>query len=294
MAHRPDRHSVKRAAVLRLPVLVVLAILLWPEMAWPQNLPQGLPTAPPTPNHFDPRARPTPPTPINRVIRVLTDDDYPPFQFVAPDGALAGFNIELSRAICEDLRVACTIQARRWDTLVDALLEERGDMVVAGHKPTPELRRRVDLSAPYIKTPARFMVRRSAPAFDPHAPRLRIVVTNGSAHQAFAVENFPNAALTAVDSLGTALDALRSDAADAVFADGVALALWLNGPQGASCCAFAGGPWLESRYFGEGMTALFRRQDESLRRSVDGTLQRLTETGKIAELYRRYFPIGIY
>src|ERR1700760_3605469 len=56
-----------------------------------------------------------------RAIRFLTDDDYPPLNFALTDGALAGFNVDIARAICEELHIGCTIQARRWDTLIDSL-----------------------------------------------------------------------------------------------------------------------------------------------------------------------------
>src|ERR1700745_2210015 len=62
-----------------------------------------------------------------RAVRFLTDDDYPPLDFALPDGSLAGFNVVMARAICAELQVACTIQARRWDTLVDSLLTSKGD-----------------------------------------------------------------------------------------------------------------------------------------------------------------------
>src|SRR5271163_514390 len=50
-----------------------------------------------------------------RSIRFLTEEDFPPFHFTMPDGSLAGFDVDLARAICEELRVACTIQQRRFD-----------------------------------------------------------------------------------------------------------------------------------------------------------------------------------
>ena len=48
-----------------------------------------------------------------RQIRFLTEDDYPPFNFLLSDGQVAGFNIDLARAICVELDIACTIQRRQ-------------------------------------------------------------------------------------------------------------------------------------------------------------------------------------
>ena len=37
------------------------------------------------------------------------------------------------------------------------------------------------------------------------------------------------------------------------FADGLTFAVWLNGELSGACCAFFGGPYSESRFFGEGV-----------------------------------------
>ena len=50
-------------------------------------------------------------------IRFLTEIDYPPFNFAGPDGNPQGFNVDLARLICEELKLACTIQMRRFETL---------------------------------------------------------------------------------------------------------------------------------------------------------------------------------
>ena len=56
------------------------------------------------------------------------------------------------------------------------------------------------------------------------------------------------------------------------------------------CCEFAGGPYLESRFFGEGIGFIIRKDDETLRRAFDFALQQLWKEGKYAELYLRFFP----
>ena len=105
------------------------------------------------------------PTPrASAQIRFLTEFDYPPFNYAGPDGNPAGFNVELARLICEELKLQCTIQLRRFDTLLQALGENRADAVIASLAVTPETRLRVDFSDPYYRAPARFVVRRNATA----------------------------------------------------------------------------------------------------------------------------------
>src|SRR5438105_4615712 len=115
------------------------------------------------PGFWDPRRRPERPD-LSRIngIRFLTETDYPPFDFIGPDGNPAGFNVDLARLLCEELKVNCTIQARRFDTLVSALVENRGDAVIASLSPTAALHERLDFTDPYYRSPARFAARRDA------------------------------------------------------------------------------------------------------------------------------------
>jgi polar amino acid transport system substrate-binding protein len=75
----------------------------------------------PVPSFWDPRRRPERPDLRLTLIRFVSEVDYPPFNYAAADGNPAGFNIELARLICEELKVDCTMQMRRFDTLIEAL-----------------------------------------------------------------------------------------------------------------------------------------------------------------------------
>src|SRR5262245_20529318 len=63
------------------------------------------------PGFWDPRRRPERPD-LGRIslIRFMTEVDYPPFDYAGPDGNPTGFNVELARAMCEELHVTCTVQ----------------------------------------------------------------------------------------------------------------------------------------------------------------------------------------
>ena len=92
------------------------------------------------PGFWDPRRRPDRPD-LSRltVIRFLTETDYPPFNFTGPDGNPAGFNVDLARMICDEIKVTCTVQMRRFETLLDAISSNRGDAIIASLAVTPQL-----------------------------------------------------------------------------------------------------------------------------------------------------------
>jgi polar amino acid transport system substrate-binding protein len=230
-------------------------------------------------------------------IRFLTEEDYPPFNFKGPGGQPIGFNIDLARAICTELAVTCTIQVRRFDTLIASLNENRGDAVIASLAVTPEMRRQVDFTDRYYRTPARFVAQNDFPPDDVTPESIagrRVAVVSGTAHEAYLRAFFAETAIQSVPSLEAALSALKRGEADLVFADGIALSFWLNGTGSNGCCAFRGGPFTESLYFGEGIGIAVRHGNDTLRQALDHALFRLSEKGVIADLYLRYFPVGFY
>ncbi len=232
-----------------------------------------------------------------RAIRFLTDDDYPPFHFLGPDGQLTGFNVDLARAICMELKLACTIQARRWDTLIPILEQGGGDAVIASLADTEAARARVDFSVPYYRSPARFVAPKTSPLADASRAAIGdrpIAVVANSAHAAFLSAFFPKARLVPAIDQAEALRLLRGGSVAAVFGDGVGLALWLGAEEGRACCRFLGGPFYEPRYFGEGAAIAFRKDAVQLRRAVDWALYRLAEQGTYQDLMLKYFVTSFY
>ncbi len=252
------------------------------------------PTA--VPGFWDPRRRPERPD-LSRIsiIRFLTETDYPPFDFAGPDGAPAGFNVDLARMICEEIKVACTIQQRRYDTLIASLNSNNGDAVIASIAETPETRKRVDFSDPYYRTPARFVSRRDYPNDDVRPEALegkKIAVVAGTAHEAYLKTLFTEAELHPYPSEDAAHFALKKGDVDLLFGDGISLAFWLNGTNSGNCCEFRGGPYMESRYFGEGVGIAVKRGNDVLRQAFNWALFRLWEKGRFTDLWLRYFPIS--
>jgi polar amino acid transport system substrate-binding protein len=283
----------------RRPLLAAAIALLPAAGAGPATAqPPGAATQAPVtiPGFWDPRRRPERPD-LTRVtlIRFLTEIDYPPFNYAAGDGTPAGFNVDLARMICEELKVACTVQMRRFDTLLTALDENRGDAVMASIAVTPENRRRVDFSDAYYRTPARFVARREAEIDDVRPEQLEgkeVAVVAGTAHEAYLKALFTDANLRNYATAELAREALRRGDVDLMFGDGIALAFWLNGSESKNCCVFRGGPFTESRYFGEGVGIAVKKGNDTLRQAFNWALFRLWEKGRFSDLWLRYFPVS--
>ncbi len=250
------------------------------------------------PNFWGPRAQLERPDLTDlRTIRFLADDDFPPLHFPGLDGTPTGFSVELARAACERLGLTCTVHVRRFDTLLDALTERQGDVVAAAIPVNTDLRQRFGVTTPYFKIPARFAVKvgqdRNVPVPDAKALQGKTIgLVGGTAHEAYAKAFMAMASLKPYPDMAAAQAALKAGEVEYLFADGLSLALWIGGEESGGCCGFAGGPYLESRFFGEGIGFVTRKQDENLRRALDYALQQLWKEGKYTELYLRFFPVS--
>jgi polar amino acid transport system substrate-binding protein len=248
------------------------------------------------PSFWDPRRRPERPD-MSRInlVRFMTEVDYPPFNYAGADGNPAGFNVDLARLICEELKVACTIQMRRFDTLIDSLDENRGDAAIASMSVTEETRKRVDFSDPYYRPVSRFVARRDGGIEDAtpeHLEAKKIAVVARTAQEAYLRALFTEAEVRPYPTAEAARDALQRREVDLLFDDGFGLAFWLNGTESANCCLFVGGPYSESRFFGEGIGIAVKRGNDTLRQAFNWALFRLWENGRFTDLWLRYFPIS--
>jgi polar amino acid transport system substrate-binding protein len=289
---------------------VVLAVLLSAGAASAQSAPPKLvlpgPQATPkpatqaapqaVPGFWDPRRRPERPD-LSRisVIRFLTETDYPPFNFTGADGNPAGFNVDLARSLCEEIKVTCTVQMRRFETLLDALASNRGDAIIASIAVTPQMRARVDFTDPYYRAPARFVSRKDMVMTEIRPEYLegkKVGVIAGSAHEAYLKAMFTDAELHSYPNDDALRTALKRGEVDFIFGDGISLAFWINGTDSGDCCAFSGGPFVESRYFGEGVGIAVRKGNDVLRQALNWALFRVWEKGRYTDLWLRYFSVS--
>ena len=248
------------------------------------------------PGFWDPRRRPDRPD-LSRitVIRFLTETDYPPFNFTGPDGNPAGFNVDLARLLCEEIKVTCTVQMRRFETLLDAISSNRGDAIIASMAVTPQIRARVDFTDPYYRAPARFVARKNAvmPEIRPeYLEGKKVGVIAGSTHEAYLKAMFTDAVLVPFPNDDALRQALKRSEVDFIFGDAISFAFWINGSDSADCCAFSGGPFIESRFFGEGIGIAVRKGNDLLRTSLNWALFRIWEKGRFTDLWLRYFSIS--
>jgi len=64
-------------------------------------------------------------------IRVAVEGAYPPFNYVTPEGELAGFDVDISKALIAATGAEIEIITQDWDGIIPGLLARKYDCIIA-------------------------------------------------------------------------------------------------------------------------------------------------------------------
>ena len=230
-------------------------------------------------------------------LRFVTDSDYPPFHYFDEEGALTGFNVDLAKAIFEALEVECEVRSVDWEQLFASLDQDEADAAIASIRIDADALAKADFTGRYYATPARFIARKENEIKDIGPETVggkKIGVAKGTGHEAFLTLYFPDAEILSFETADDAQKALKAAEIDLVFGDGIGLTFWLNGVTSDACCEFRGGPYLDSRFFGEGVGIAVKKGNRQLVAILNYGLERVHASGRYEGLFLRYFPMSFF
>lgn len=229
-------------------------------------------------------------------LRIGVEGAYPPFSEVGPDGQLKGFEIDLARALCNQMKVECVLVQQDFDGMIPALNARKFDAVMASLSITEERKKAVAFSDKYYKTPNRMIVRSGANlTVSPAGLQGRkIGVQRASINDRYATEQFKASEIVRYakqDEIYLDLVAGRLDATlvDAIAAD----TGFLKKPQGKGF-TFAGPAYVDPAYFGSGVGVAVRKADTALQQRFNQAIAALRSNGTYKQLQARYFDFDIY
>ncbi|MBQ0755561.1 MAG: transporter substrate-binding domain-containing protein, partial [Amphritea sp.] len=90
-------------------------------------------------------------------IRIATEGAYAPFNMVDSSGELIGFDVEIAKALCAQMKADCEIVAQDWDGIIPGLRARKYDAIIASMSITEERMRVVDFSEKYYSNVLAFV-----------------------------------------------------------------------------------------------------------------------------------------
>lgn len=222
-----------------------------------------------------------------QVVTIGTDPTYPPFQSVAADGSIVGFDVDLVNEICERIGCVPAFQATAWDGIFAALAAGEFDMVASGVSITPERAQIVEFSAPYhIVTQAiAVRVEDAGVGFEELvAQGATVGAQTGTTNAYFAEDAFGRDRLNLYDTFAQAVQALLNGDVRGVVIDEV--------PADAFAAEYAGQLVVEIRGLGEDPLGLVFQIGSDLVDAFDEGLAEIAADGTLDALKAKWFVAG--
>jgi polar amino acid transport system substrate-binding protein len=233
-------------------------------------------------------------------VRIATEGAYPPFNFVDSSNTLQGFEIDLAHALCEKMKVTCTIVAQDWDGIIPALLANKYDVVMASMSITDERKKTVDFTDKYYQTPASIAVPKDSKLtnVDPASYKgLTVGAQSSTIHSNYAEEVLAKqgASIKLYPTQDEANLDLSSGRLDAIVADKVVLTEWLK-KDGKDCCKLVGDIDVVKykNFFGEGVGGAVRKEDADLKALLNKAIAEVRKDGTYEKIEKKYFDFPIY
>ena len=152
-----------------------------------------------------------------RTLRVGSDHDYPPYEFIGEDGLPSGFNIALIQAVCQVKGLAADVRLGVWSKVREQL--EKGEIdMIAGMYYSAEREKIFDFSIPHNRvSPALFVRNHSDIRTFEQAKGKEIIVQKGDIMHDYLVEKGVTPRIILVDDPVKGLTLLLEGKHDAVL-----------------------------------------------------------------------------
>ena len=162
-------------------------------------------------------------------ITIVTENAYPPLQFLDKDGKAVGWEYDAIAEIAKRLDLKVKYANISWDAMIPAVSEGQFDMGMTGITITDERKQKVDFSEPYMRSESIMMVRGDESRFTDAKsfaanPNLLIGAQPGTTPFYTAVYsvldgNEQNPRIKLMETFGATVEALKAGDVDTVLTD---------------------------------------------------------------------------
>lgn len=146
-------------------------------------------------------------------LRLLSDENFPPYSFQGSDGLQKGIAVDLARSACQKLRVTCEIKFLPFASLLPQLEKNEGDMIVSGMRMDAKLVSKADMTRAFYVSSGRFVVKLGGSLKDAATTTLsgrKLGYVKDTTHARFIEKYYPRAALQPYAEAGAMLLALQA------------------------------------------------------------------------------------
>jgi arginine/ornithine transport system substrate-binding protein len=221
-------------------------------------------------------------------LKVGLDPNLKPFAYMDERGQVAGFDVEIAREVCADLKRECVFVPMEWDGLIPALGSGKIDAVISAMSITEAREKVVDFTRPYYKSPSQLL------RLKDRARQLygsKVGVLRGSTDEAYARGELVGVNVVAYGNQNEALFDLAAGRVDSVLGPRLEL---LAGVEDAGQFVFVGPLLDDPEYFGPGIGMAIKEQRPDLLAALNRSINDMRRSGRWQAISDRYFDVDLW
>ncbi|PZO74531.1 MAG: amino acid ABC transporter [Mesorhizobium amorphae] len=230
-------------------------------------------------------------------LKIGTEGAYPPFNVLGTDGQLSGFDVDIARALCDEMKVTCEFVTQDWDGIIPALQAGRFDAIIASMSITDERKQQVDFTNKYYNTPPAIAVPKDSNVTDVSPAALAgksIGVQGSTTHSAYAEATYKDSEIRLYPTADEYQLDIENGRIDAVMDDIMVLDTFLKKDAGAACCKLLGEIKPDEAIHGPGAGIAVRKGDTELANRFNAAIDAIRANGKYKEINDKYFTFDAY
>lgn len=230
-------------------------------------------------------------------LKVAVDPTYEPFTYKTPQGEVTGFDVDIAKAVCEQIKRKCVFVEQVWDSMIPGLQAKKYDVIVSSMSMTDERRRVVEFSDRYYKTPSAVVLKKAATYTGPASAKgLKIGVLKGSTQEKWAMGELKPAGATVIpyEAQDQVYLDIKSGRLDGTVADKVEVhGGFLRKPEGADY-GYKGPDQYETKYYGDGIGIALRKNQGDLKKQINEAIKTIRSNGTYNTIAKKYFDFDPY
>jgi arginine/ornithine transport system substrate-binding protein len=230
-------------------------------------------------------------------LKVAIDPTYEPFTFKTPDGKPTGFDVDIARALCEQIKRKCVFVEQVWDSMIPGLQAKKYDVIISSLSITADRLKAIDFTDKYYNTPSRIVLKKDVSYSGPASIKgKKIGVLKGSTQEKYAMGELKPAGVSVIpyeaqDQVYLDIKAGRLDGTVADFVE--VTGGFLSKPEGRDY-VLAGPELFMEKYFGTGVGIGLRKGDAALKGELNAAIQTLRDNGSYKKINDKYFKFDVY
>ena len=225
-------------------------------------------------------------------VRIATEGAYPPFNMKNAKGELIGFDVDIAKALCTQMKADCEIVAQDWDGIIPGLLAKKYDAIIASMSITPERQQKVAFTNSYYSNYLRFVVAKGSglEISETGLKGKRLGAQRATIAAQYLEDNYRKGAeLKVYDTQEAAYLDLKAGRIDALLSDIYPAHDWLQKP-GNDKYEFIG----DSIDIDDKIGIAIRKGDKALADRFNKALDAIIKDGTYKKVNAKYFPFDIY